>query len=188
MGRKEFLLPGLFFVMLPIPVSILLSIFFGLSDEEMLVFVVAPILFLALLFFVPAITRRLHDIGMSGWFSVVLYLTAPATFYCYIHFVGFIIALAINANSAYTLRIVQENLLLSAVLSTLALIYILSISFLFSKRGNKTGNKYGAVSVYDKKKQKVLRIAFTVLTIITIISHGFVLLVFLAVLGMSNIV
>ena len=116
------------------------------------------------------------------------YITAPAAFYCYIHFVGFIIALALNANSAYTLRIVQENLLLSFVLLILSLIYILLILFLFFKRGGETENKYGTTPVYDKKKQKVLRIAFTILTIITIISHGFVLLVFLAVLGMSNIV
>ena len=191
MGRKEFLVPGLVFVMLPIPMSILLWIFFILSDEEMLVFVVVSILFLVLLFFVPAITRRLHDIGMSGWFSVVLYLTAPAAFYCYFFIANFITVLIlnfiINANDSYAFRvIIQENLLLSAVLSTLALIYILSISFLFFKRGGVTENKYGTTPVYDKKKQKVLRIAFTILTIITIISHGFVLFVYLSLRGLSS--
>ena len=114
---------------------------------------------------------------MSGWFNLILYITAPAIFYFYVGFVLFIIDFAITFGNTDTL-LIQENLLLSFVLLILSLIYILLILFLFFKRGGETENKYGTTPVYDKKKQKVLRIAFTILTIITIISHGFVLLVF----------
>ena len=107
MGRKEFSLPGLFFVMLPIPVSIFLLIFSGVYDQELLVFVVIPILFLVLFFFAPIITKRLHDIGMSGWFNLILYITAPAIFYFYVGFVLFIIDFAITFGNTDTLLILS---------------------------------------------------------------------------------
>ncbi|MCE2507539.1 MAG: DUF805 domain-containing protein [Nitrosopumilaceae archaeon] len=63
MSKKELLLPGLFFVVLTITLSILLF-FFRLNEQSsILAFILSLILFFL---FLPYIIKRLHDIGLPG--------------------------------------------------------------------------------------------------------------------------
>ena len=139
MGRKEFLLPGLFFVMFPILLPGLLIILASaqvLSDSVSL-----PLMPLPALALTPFIVKRLHDIGLSGWFSVVLFLTMP-TFTFPTSFLSGIDVKTYGSIVTFTLII-------------LSLIHIISLLFLLF-RGGKAENKYGAMSVYKKNRIRTL--------------------------------
>ena len=200
MGRKEFLVPGLFFVMLPILLSVLLVLVVIVSESR--ASGVAEFLFLTLLFLIPPllpyvrpIIKRFHDIGLSGWFSLILYLTIPALLWFHFFFINFIAAVILSVFLTPTLLnrisyiVFEENLLLSLVVLILSLVHIFAILFLFLRHGSEMENRYGAVAVYKKKRiRKLYQVLFVLLTCITIICYGLFVLFYLAALGMSNIV
>ena len=157
MGRKEFLLPGLFFVVLP--VLLLFALLLGIIARILPV----PIMFFSTLFFLPFIIKRLHDIGLSGWFSLISLLATPTTFYYFV---------------------VPKSLFMGAkeiplyMLLILFITFMISMLFLLLKSGSKTVNKYGRIPLYKKSKTRILFWVIFTLSICTIIVfHKFLILI-----------
>ena len=134
MGRKEFLLPGLVLVVLLVSAIIFTYVVIFSNNS-----IVIGYLFLIplLIPFIPAITRRLHDTGLSGRFSLAWFLLTLIAFYGYL-----IIFVALSAYSdpgiASRTSIVkflsitnQENLLPFLTLIILSGVYTLLTLFLF---------------------------------------------------------
>ena len=163
MSKKEFLLPGLFFVVLTLTLSILLF-FFRLNEQSsILAFILSLILFFL---FLPYIIKRLHDIGLPGWLSSILFFTTPATLFFYVPIIKVI-------------PIVTDPSPQKLILLILSLVHVFSVLFLLFKPDNKTENKYGA-PIYKKYETRILLwIIFFILIIITIIFHCFILILWL---------
>ena len=134
MNRKEFLLPALYCITLPY--------IFIVPLAENILFVTFVFLLL-LLFFTPMIIRRLHGMGLSGWFSVIVLTFTPTILY---------------------LPLVILDTLLTLISDTLALfvitIHILTLIPLFVLPGRKEKNKHGEMSLRKKSKLKTLLYLF----------------------------
>ena len=168
MNRKQFLLPGLFFVVLPIPLAV--SSFLLAGVEVGFIIPISVSSLILLLFAAPTI-RRLHDVGLSGWFSLILFLTIPATLYLYS-----ILIFLLLGESLYAAA--QDHPLLSLVLIVSSLINIFSILFLLLKSSDEKNNKYGTKPIYQKNR--IFYWAVFTLTSIGIISLIIFLRVFLS--------
>ena len=160
MNRKEFLLPGLFFVVLPV-----LLLFAFLLGEIARTLPVA-IMFFSTLFFLPFIIKRLHDIGLSGWFSLISLLATPTTLYYFVAPKPFIVGVPVG---------IKETPLY--ILLTLLTTFMISVLFLLLMPSSKTTNKYGPIPLYKKSKIRILFWVIFTLSICTIIVlHKFLIL------------
>ena len=68
MGRKEFLLPGLFFFILPF-LLLTLYVFWEDLGVQIYILCLTSILLILLISLTPFIIKRLHDIGLSTGFE-----------------------------------------------------------------------------------------------------------------------
>ena len=137
MGRKEFLFPGLVLVVLLISVIIFTFLVIR-SNKSIIVGCLFLIPFLIL--FIPAITKRLHDIRLSGWICLAWFLITPIALYGYVISLYLLVA---GTDSVFALS-TETVRLLSLILST---VHILTILLLLFKPSTKTTNKYGPVPV-----------------------------------------
>ena len=153
-NRRMFLLPGLFLVVLPYAHLIFFLFLAKFTvyhissyDAGSWVFLLPiPLLSMMLL---PIATKRLHDIGWSGWFSVLI-ISAP-------------IMVAMSALlSFFEMRIIGWLFLYGIYVSPLFIL------FLLIKKGREGTNKYGKVPVYQKKKTHIF---FWILLIILLVAY-----------------
>ena len=147
MGREEFLLPGLFLVVLPISVAVSSFLLAGVDMEPTMPISVSSLI--SLLFVVPVV-KRLHDIGLSGWFSLILFSTLASILYSLL----FLLEASLYDAIQYYYYLLLSSLAISF------LINILSILFLLLKRGNEKNNKYGTKPkffFYSSSYQEVFR-------------------------------
>ena len=163
MNRKQFLLPGLFFVVLPI--LLLLTIPLG----EIALMLPTSIMFFSTLLFIPFIIKRLHDIGLSGWLSLISFLTTPVILYY------FVIFKLLTVNIPGKIKEIPLYMLL-----ILFITFMISVLFLLLMPGSKTANKYGPIPLYKKSKIRVLFwVIFALSTGAIIVLHKFLILLVL---------
>ena len=138
MNRKQFLLPGILLLLLtvffPFGVNVIddyVSKYIqpSLNGGEPLIFLLSLSFLFYSIFFLPIVVKRLHDIGLSGWFgTLTLYqlIIWPIVVFEYKPFLFPLLALfAIN---------------------------ILFLFFLFIMPGKKETNQYGEVPPGNKKR------------------------------------
>ena len=101
-----------------------------------------------LILFIPAITKRLHDIRLSGWICLAWFLITPIALYGYVISLYLLVA---GTDSVFALS-TETVRLLSLILST---VHILTILLLLFKPSTKTTNKYGPVPEYKSLKTKI---------------------------------
>ena len=169
MGRKEFLLPGLYFFILPF---LLWNLYAFWAGNFMLYYILwlflTSLLLILLISLTPSIIKRLHDIGLPTWFGVICLPTALIILYVCTFFFW---------------PAVTDSVLLYVILWVLLLVHTVSVLFILLKPGNETENKYGAVSVYKKKKIRILFwLVLAVLTYTVIFFSGPTLLTLAVIL------
>jgi len=112
------------------------------------------ILFLTPVFFLPTAIRRLHDIGVSGWFGLLL-LTPIASF---------------------ILKFFPEFGQFTFI-KILYIINIFLILLLLFMPGKKEKNRYGEMPIFKKRKLRIfLNIVFTLLVICYMFFMAFVVM------------
>ena len=142
------MLPALFLVVLPY----LHFIFILLLESIGIFYYGGKIAFLSILLIpfllLPLAVKRLHDIGWSGWFSLLILPAIPFT-------IIVIFALVPDLDSISLFNICVN---------------LLFILFLLIKKGQEENNKYGQVPMYQKKKIYIL---FWILLVILPLAYVF---------------
>ena len=147
-GRKAFFLPGLTCISF---MHILLSFsafFFVFSQGNYLNMTISLLLLLLVLFFFsPEIIKRFHDLRLSGWFCLLIFVPPLFSTSTYL------------LDTLYYYQIwepLSQNLLFLFLYKSIPILHILTILFIFLMPGQKNKNKYGEVPVYRKNKWRIL--------------------------------
>ena len=146
-GRKAFFLPGLACISFITILGSFSASFIVFNQGDFLNLAISLFLLLLVLYYLlPAIIKRFHDFGLSGWFC--LFILIPPLFSDLSYLTE-----SFNYELWHTLIQNPLFLLFDKFLSGL---YLLTILFICLIPGQKTKNKYGEVSVYRKNKWRIL--------------------------------